>query len=110
MREQELAAGWARELATVAARIGTFVTHPAPRARVGRFLDGTLAGGGRRNGWQLAEAAHEATPYGMQRLVASAVWDVEGVRDDLRAYVPETLGHRAGVLSCYRTGSTERER
>ena len=70
MREQELAAGWARELATVAARIGTFVTHPAPRARVGRFLDGTLAGGGRRNGWQLAEAAHEATPYGMQRLVA----------------------------------------
>lgn len=76
MREQQLVAGWARELATVAARIGTFVTHPAPRARVGRFLDGTLAGTGRRNGWQLAEAAHEATPYGMQRLVASAAWDV----------------------------------
>ena len=72
MREQQLAAGWARELATVAARIGAFVTLPEPRARVGRFLDGTLAGGGRRNGWQLAEAAHEATLYGMQRLVASA--------------------------------------
>jgi len=38
---------------------------PQPRARVGRFLDGTLAGDGRRNGWQLAEAAHDATPYGM---------------------------------------------
>ena len=104
MREQQLAAGWARELARVAARIGTFVTHPAPRARVGRFLDGTLAGTGRRNGWPLAEAAHEATPYGMQRLVASAAWDVEGVRDDLRAYVRETLGDRAGVLIVDETG------
>ena len=104
MREQQLAAGWTRELATVVARIGTFVTHPAPRARVGRFLDGALAGTGRRNGWQLAEAAHEATPYGMQRLVASAAWDVEGVRDDLRAYVRETLGARAGVLIVDETG------
>lgn len=104
MREQQLAAGWARELATVAARVGTFVTHPAPRARVGRFLDGSLAGTGRRNGWQLAEAAHEATPYGMQRLVASAAWDVAGVRDDLRAYVRETLGDRAGVLIVDETG------
>ena len=38
---------------------------PQSRARVGQFLDGTLAGDGRRNGWQLAEAAHDATPYGM---------------------------------------------
>ncbi len=104
MREQQLAAGWARELEAVAARIGAFVTHPQPRARVGRFLGSTLAGGGRRNGWQLAEAAHEATPYGMQRLVASAAWDVAGVRDDLRAYVRESLGDRDGVLIVDETG------
>ena len=104
MREQQLAAGWARELEAVAARIGAFVTHPQPRARVGRFLGSTLAGGGRRNGWQLAEAAHEATPYGMQRLVASAAWDVAGVRDDLRSYVRDSLGDRDGVLIVDETG------
>lgn len=44
----------------------------------------------------------------MQRLVASAAWDVEGVRDDLRAYVRESLGDRAngphGVLIVDETG------
>ena len=81
MREQRLAAAWARELEAVAARIGAFVP------RLGRFMRVSVAGDARRNGWQLAEAAAEATPHGMQRLVASAAWDVEGVRDDLRRYV-----------------------
>lgn len=52
----------------------------------------------RKNGWQLAEQAGEATPDGMQRLLSTAVWDVEGVRDDLREYVLETLGSEDGVL------------
>jgi hypothetical protein len=87
MREQRLAAAWARELEAVAARIGAFVPRPESRDRLGRFMRVSVAGDARRNGWQLAEAAAEATPHGMQRLVASAAWDVEGVRDDLRRYV-----------------------
>lgn len=82
MREQQLAAGWARELATVAARIGAFVPHPKPKARVGRFLEGALVGDGRRNRWQLAEAAHEATPYRMAavpRALQAIVLDFDGV-------------------------------
>lgn len=106
MREEQLAATWAQELTAVAARIGAFVPHPASRHRLGRFLQGTVAGEGRRNGWQLAEAAGEATPYGMQRLVASAVWDVDAVRDDLRAYVRAALGARAGVLVVDETGKS----
>jgi SRSO17 transposase len=40
----------------------------------------------------------EATPYGMQRLLSQAVWDVDLVRDDLRAYVYEQLGEKAAIL------------
>ena len=104
MREQRLAAAWMRELETVATRIGAFVPRPESRARVGRFLQVTVAGDGRRNGWQLAEAAADATPHGMQRLMASAAWDVDGVRDDLRHYVQVALGARDRVLIIDETG------
>ena len=104
MREQRQAAAWMRELETVAARIGTFVPRRESRDRVGRFLRVTVAGDARRNGWQLAEAAAEATPQGMQRLMASAAWDVDAVRDDLRAYVATALGPRDGVLIVDETG------
>ena len=104
MREQRLAAAWARELEDVAARIGAFVPRPESRDRLGRFMRVTVAGDTRRNGWQLAEAAAEATPHGMQRLVASAAWDVDGVRDDLRAYVVHALGAKDSVLIVDETG------
>ena len=104
MREQRLAAAWARELEAVAARIGAFVPRPESRDRLGRFMRVTVTGDARRNGWQLAEAAAEATPHGMQRLVASAAWDVDGVRDDLRAYVQTALGTDDGILIVDETG------
>jgi SRSO17 transposase len=62
------------------------------------YLQGLMSDVHRKNGWQLAEQAGEATPDGMQRLLSTAVWDVEGVRDDLRDYVMETLGSEDGVL------------
>jgi SRSO17 transposase len=45
----------------------------------------------RKNGWQLAEQARQVHPYGMQRLLSQAVWDQDGMRDDVRALVAETL-------------------
>lgn len=103
MQELRLVKRWAAELEAVAARIGRFVPRPETRARAGRFLRATVAGGARRNGWQLAEAAGDATPHGMQQLVASAAWDVDAVRDDLRAYVREQLGP-GGVCIVDETG------
>lgn len=41
----------------------------------------------RKNGWQLAEAVGDATPDRMQRLLNTACWDPDAVRDDLRSYV-----------------------
>jgi SRSO17 transposase len=52
----------------------------------------------RKNGWQLAEHAREDRPDGMQRLLASAVWDADLVRDDLRAYILETIGGPGAIL------------
>ena len=56
----------------------------------------------RKNGWQLAEQAGDATPR-----AAPAVhlqWDADQVRDDLRDYVVEHLGDADGVLVVDETG------
>ena len=58
----------------------------------------------RKNGWQLAEHAGEATLDGMQRLVSTADWDLDLVRDDLRGYVVEHLGDPGAVLVVDETG------
>jgi hypothetical protein len=52
----------------------------------------------------LAEHAGERTPDGMQRLLATAGWDPDLVRDDLRAYVVEQLGDPGAVLAVGRDG------
>ena len=66
-----------------------------------RGLLAPLAG---KNGWTLAEVAGDTTPDGMQRLLNSATWDADGVRDDLRDYVVEHLGEPGGVLIVDETG------
>ena len=74
------------------------------RVRCRRYLHGLLGQAMRKNGWQLAEAAGERTPHGMQELLDRAVWDADAVRDDLRAYVAEQLGDPAAVLVSDETG------
>ena len=75
---------WAQLLSQLHARIATRFARAEPRRRVLRYLQGLLSCVERKNCWQLAEHAREATPYGMQRLLSQAVWDTDGVRDDLR--------------------------
>jgi hypothetical protein len=76
---------WRSGVDGVQARIGSRFARSEQRARVGRYLEGLLSPVERKNGWQLAERAGEARPYGMQRLLAGAKWDADAVRDDLRA-------------------------
>jgi SRSO17 transposase len=68
------------------------------------YLRGLTSPVERKNGWQLAEQAGEATPDGMQRLLATADWDADVVRDDLRAYVVEQLGDPGAVFVIDETG------
>src|SRR6266516_1306511 len=74
------------------------------RARVREYVSGLVTGLERKNGWTLAEWAGEVSPDGMQRLLRRADWDVDGVRDDVRAYVAEQLGEPGGVLIADDTG------
>lgn len=95
---------WTEGLDEVQQRIGSRFARSEQRQRVRRYLDGLLSAVERKNGWQLAEQAGEARPYGMQRLLAGAKWDAAAVRDDLRAYVVEQLGDPRAVLVIDETG------
>src|SRR6266852_2355944 len=97
---------WAQALAHLHARIAARFARPEPRHRALKYLQGILSSIERKNGWQLAEHAREARPDGMQRLLSSAVWDTDGVRDDLRTYAASAsrqpvchCGHRRNEFS-----------
>ena len=65
---------------------------PASGAKTSGAARGLLSPVERKNGWQLAEQAGDATPDGVQRLLYSYRWDADLVRDDLRSYVAEPSG------------------
>jgi SRSO17 transposase len=88
---------WVQSLLRLHARIGPRFARAEPRHRVLAYLQGILSDTARKNGWQLAEHAGEARPDGMQRLLSHAVWNTNGVRDDLRAYALEHLGTESAI-------------
>ena len=102
--------GWAGDLVGLHGRIAARFGRREPRERALSYVRGLLAGLERKNGWTLAEHAGEGCPDGMQRLLRQAVWDVEGLRDDVRAYVVEHLGDRDAVLSVDETGFLKKGR
>jgi SRSO17 transposase len=102
--EIEEVRAWAAGLEALHARVAPRFARAEPRRRVLAYLRGLLGAVTRKNGWQLAEHAGEATPDGMQRLLSTADWDPDLVRDDLRGYVVEHLGDPAAVLVVDETG------
>jgi SRSO17 transposase len=95
---------WAAGLQALHARIAGRFARAEPRRRALAYLRGLLGNVGRKNGWQLAEHAGDRTPDGRQRLLATADWDPDLVRDDLRGYVVEQLGDPGAVLVVDETG------
>src|SRR3954453_21330624 len=85
MTDVSEAEGWARDLDEVMARLAARFGRVEPRRRALAYLRGLLAPLGRKNGWQLAEAAGDATPDGMRDFLGRMRWDADAVRDDLRA-------------------------
>ena len=99
---------WADEVAAVGERIGHHFARSEPRRRAAGYVRGLLGDAERKNGWQLAEHLGEATPDGVQHLLARADWDADAVRDDLTRYVADGLGHAGGVLVVDETGFPKR--
>lgn len=104
MAALEEAATWAAELERLGACIAPRFARVEPRRRALAYLRGLLAPVERKNGWQLAEAAGDPTPDGMQDFLSRMRWDADQVRDDLRAYVVEHLGDPGAVLVLDETG------
>ena len=97
--------GWSKALGELHRRIGHRFARSEARERVKRYLLGLLGRVERKNGWQMAEAIGERDPQDVQRLLNSAKWDADEVRDDLRSYVVEHLADAAsGVLIVDETG------
>ncbi len=95
---------WAAELDVVGAKLGPRFDRAEPRQRVLAYLTGLLSNTERKNSWQLAELAGEDSPDGMQRLLSTARWDADAVRDDLVSYVLEQLTDPQAVLVLDETG------
>ena len=96
---------WTEELEAVGERLSVHFARSEVRHRARDYLHGLLSGAERKNGWQLAEVAGNATPYGLQHLLGRANWDADALRDDLREYVLERLaGEGESVLVVDETG------
>ena len=95
---------WVKKLDALNERIAQRFSRTEVRRRARTYLRGLLGSAERKNSWQLAEAAGESTPYGVQHLLGRANWDADLVRDDLREYVVEHLGGEGAILVVDETG------
>jgi SRSO17 transposase len=95
---------WGQQLDEVARRIGARFPRSETRDRVRAYLVGLLGPVQRKNAWQVAEQIGDPDPYGVQYLMGRSEWDPDSVRDDLRAYVVESLGDPDAVLILDETG------
>lgn len=83
--------GWYQRLHQLHARLRPYFARREVHEHTLGYLQAVLSDVPRKNGWQIAEQAREAHPYGMQRLLSQAVWDQDGCRDELRTLVRQSL-------------------
>ncbi|THF69134.1 IS701 family transposase [Deinococcus sp. Arct2-2] len=95
---------WWADLHVLHQRIAPRFTRSEQRQRALAYLQALLSPIERKNGWQIAEQIGERTPFGVQRLLSTAQWDAEVVRDDLREYVLKHLQTPEAVLILDETG------
>src|SRR5918999_5626924 len=96
--DRKMVGSWSEELEAVGDRLSDHFARSEVRQRGQDYLRGLLSETERKNGWQLAEVAGNATPYGIQHLLGRANWDADAVREDLREYVGEHLSGEGSVL------------
>jgi len=95
---------YAAEFEAFHARFACFFARSEPRETARRYLRGLLAQVQRKNCWQLAEAVGDADPQPLQRLLYSAPWDVNAVRDELQRFVIERFGEEGAIAVVDETG------
>ena len=89
-------------------RIAGRFSRVEPRRRAEKLLLGLVSELPRKNCWTIAEHVGDATPDGLQHLLARAVWDADALREDLRDYVCDHLGQQDAVLIVDETGDLKK--
>lgn len=95
---------WAGEFSQVEALLWPRFGRREPRARAVGYVRSLMAPLERKNGWTISEATGARSPDSVQWLLTGADWDPDLLRDDLRSWVVDELGHPAGVLVIDDTG------
>jgi SRSO17 transposase len=108
--QEEAAERWAQCLDEVHAHLAGRFARSEQRQRARAYVQGLLSPIERKNGWQLAEAAGEANPYGYQELLSRALWAADDVRDDLLDLVREKLADPMAVVVIDETGFVKKGR
>lgn len=101
---------WLAGLDDLLGRVGARVGRVEPRKRLRQFVIGMMAGLPRVNCWTLAEHAGQSGPRGMQRFLSEAVWDQDGLLEDVRDWALANLGERDAVLVIDETGDLKKGR
>jgi SRSO17 transposase len=101
-------ASWQTRLDELLGRVAGRFGRVEPRRHARALVLGLLADLPRKNCWTIAEHAGQATPDGLQHLLAGAVWDHDAVRDDVRDYLLEHLGEEGAVLVVDETGDLKK--
>jgi SRSO17 transposase len=101
-------ARWQTGLEELLGRVARRFGRVEPRRHARALVLGLLADLPRKNCWTIAEHAGQATPDGMQHLLAGAVWDHDAVRDDVRDYLVDHLADPTAVLVVDETGDLKK--
>lgn len=98
--------GWSGQFERLTDRVGPCFGRHDLRSQATGYLRGLLGRVERKNSWQLSEHLEQEKPYGLQRLLGRARWDVDELRDELRRYASEHLvrSDENGVLIVDETG------
>lgn len=96
------------ELEALCASVDDVFARPASRENLRAMVRGLLSEVPRKNMWQLAEFAGHASPDRLQGFLAKAAWDVEKLRDRVRAYAVAALAADDAVLIADETGDIKK--
>jgi SRSO17 transposase len=99
---------WQTEFSAVIDRIAPRFRRYEPLRHAAELMAGMVSGLDRKNCWTIAEHRGDATPDGLQHLLARASWDADAVRDDLRDYVIDAFGDSGAVLVVDETGDVKK--
>jgi SRSO17 transposase len=103
-------AAWSESFNEMFMQVAGVFSNARVRRHGRAYLLGLLSQAERKNSWQLAEFAGDASPDGMQRLLNFSPWDEDAARDALGRYVVKAMGDPAAVLAVDETGFIKKGR